>query len=182
MKAKVRKFIRSSWMKLLQQVVIMGLALSLAGCAAVQAAQPTLFGDPNYIGVVKVTADQVIQGVNSAKINPNDYILVKEGVGYVVAWAKEDGVRVFSMILKTSDAAKLLPNCFASGVCRSVGIQNTFLGDGWRQLITSGEINGAIPILLAILTKNPGLISSWMMPNTTLETWLLYGVQPVINQ
>ena len=162
MKAKVRKFIRSSWMKLLQQVVIMGLALSLAGCAAVQ--NPSSLGNPAAVIGVQVSVIQISGAEMMANLDADEaYLLAKPGASsYIFSYLKQDAGRAFVFISN----GNVLPRGLLIGINRTADAMTTFLRDGYNLVPAA-----ALPSLLAKLPM-PSIL---LIPATNLDMTPITG-------
>ena len=177
---KLRKFVSSSWCKLLQQIVIMGLALVVAGCAAVQ--NPAALGNPAAIVGVHVSAQEIEAGIQQVLDDPyNNFILTKPGTGYVVSWMNSQGMRLFAMATKTSDSNRFWGTCLAAGCWRSAGVERTFIQDSWNQ-IPADQVKQIVPTLLGILAKTPGLVTVWVMPMGADGNWMKPWQQVLVAQ
>jgi len=132
---RLRKFIRSSWWKLLQQVVIMLVSLSLAGCAAVQYAQPLA----DKVTVIQISGAEMMANLDADEA----YLLAKPGAqSYIFSYLKSDMGRAFVFISN----GNVLPRGLLIGINRTADAMTTFLRDGYNLVPAA-----ALPTLLSKL-------------------------------
>jgi len=132
---RLRKFLRSRWYALLQQVVIMLVSLSLAGCAAVQYAQPLA----DKVSVITISGAEMLANLDADEA----YLLAKPGAqSYIFSYLKSDMGRAFVFISN----GNVLPRGLLIGINRTADAMTTFLRDGYNLVPAA-----ALPTLLSKL-------------------------------
>jgi len=135
---RLRKFIRSSWMKLIQQIVVMLVSLSLAGCAAISYAQPAL-SQADKVSVIQISGAEMLANLEADEA----YLLAKPGESsYIFSYLKADAGRAFVFIAR----GEVLPRGLLIGINRTADAMTTFLRDGYNLVPAA-----ALPTLLSKL-------------------------------
>jgi len=155
---RLRKFIRSRWYKLLQQVVIMLVSLSLAGCAAISYAQPAL-SQADKVSVITISGAEMLANLDADEA----YLLAKPGAqSYIFSYLKSDMGRAFVFISN----GNVLPRGLLIGINRTADAMTTFLRDGYNLVPAA-----ALPSLLAKLPM-PSIL---LIPATNLDMTPITG-------
>ena len=152
---RLRKFIRSRWYKLLQLVGIMLVSLSLAGCAAVQFAQPLA----DKVSVITISGAEMLANLEADEA----YLLAKPGESsYIFSYLKQDAGRAFVFIAR----GEVLPRGLLIGINRTADAMTTFLRDGYNLVPAA-----ALPTLLSKLPM-PTIM---LIPAATLDMTPITG-------